>query len=87
VYARGDRMRELERIDRVIEKVRKLWHKFPDQRLGQLMENYAFEHHMDYRVEGKMIIDEAVSCCNFHQEDDKTEENIDEWLRRLKNGK
>ena len=32
-------MRDPERIDRVVEKLRQLWHKMPDQRLGQLLLN------------------------------------------------
>ena len=33
-------MRELERIDRITAKLNELWHRHPDQRFGQLIENY-----------------------------------------------
>jgi hypothetical protein len=32
-------MRDPERIDRMIEHLRQLWHAHPDQRLGQLLCN------------------------------------------------
>lgn len=32
-------MRDPERIDRIVERLRILWHKMPDQRLGQLLMN------------------------------------------------
>ena len=35
-------MRDLERIDRICQKLNKVWKEIPDQRLGQLLENYIF---------------------------------------------
>lgn len=35
-------MRDLERIDRICQKLNKVWKEIPDQRLGQLLENYVF---------------------------------------------
>ena len=32
-------MRDPARIDRMVEKLRRLWHSTPDQRLGQLIVN------------------------------------------------
>lgn len=32
-------MRDIERIDRIIEKLREHWHAWPDQRLGQVVSN------------------------------------------------
>lgn len=37
-------MREINRIDRISNKLSILWHEYPDQRLGQLLENYIFEY-------------------------------------------
>lgn len=34
-------MRDINRIDRITEKINKLWKKYPDQRLGQLLSNYT----------------------------------------------
>ena len=35
-------MSDKKRIDKIVEELRKLWHKNPDMRLGQLMINYVF---------------------------------------------
>ena len=35
-------MRDLERIDRICQKLNKVWKEMPDQRLGQMLENYIF---------------------------------------------
>lgn len=56
-------MREIERIDRILDKLDKLWHKYPDQRLGQLLENYVFGY--------------IVPSPLFHVEDDEIEDRID----------
>ena len=32
-------MRDPDRIDPIVDKLRELWKKHPDQRLGQLVEN------------------------------------------------
>ena len=35
-------MRELERIDRILNKIKTLWKQFPDQRFFQLGISYYF---------------------------------------------
>lgn len=40
-------MREIDRIDRILDKIKLIWHEAPDQRLGQLLSNYVFGHHVD----------------------------------------
>jgi len=35
-------MRDKKRIERILKLIGKLWKKFPDQRLGQLLDNYVF---------------------------------------------
>ncbi len=64
-------MREPERIDRILGKIRRLWHRYPDQRLGQLLENYVFPSG-DLRG--------ASTAWLFHQEDDGTEGHLDVTL-------
>lgn len=61
-------MRDPERIDRVIEKVRAYWKKYPDQRLGQLIMN------VDRGEAGWPDIWEV--------EDDTFEQKIDKELQR-----
>lgn len=39
-------MRDKQRIDKILDLVRELWEKYPDQRLGQIMYNYVFDNRM-----------------------------------------
>lgn len=57
-------MREPERIDRMIEKLRLAWHNYPDQRLCQLVQNIALS-----TVNPKV----TTSCDIYHIEDDRFE--------------
>ena len=65
-------MREKERIKRICEKLEKAWNKKPDQRLGQLLENYIFD---SGESRG------PVTCFLFYQEDDITEDILDKILK------
>jgi len=56
-------LRKIERIDRILDKLSDLWHKHPDQRLGQVLENYVFGY--------------IVPSPLFHVEDDEIEDRID----------
>ena len=56
-------------------KLEQLWLEFPDQRLGQLLENYVF-------VNGERGDDTSVAL--FYQEDDETEERIDQAKKAFK---
>lgn len=35
-------MRDPARIPRILAKLEKLWEQYPDQRLGQLLENFVY---------------------------------------------
>ena len=59
-------MRDLERIDRICQKLSKVWKEIPDQRLGQLLENYIFGRD---------------SQNLWFQEDTRTEELFDNILK------
>lgn len=59
-------MRDLERIDRICQKLNKIWKEIPDQRLGQLLENYIFGRD---------------SQNLWFQEDTRTEELFDNILK------
>lgn len=61
-------MRELERIDRILSLIGKLWKSSPDMRLGQLLENYVYER------------PESL----FRQEDDFTERRLLEALEKTR---
>ena len=57
-------MRDPKRIKRILKLLEKLWLKSPDQRLGQLLENYVF-------FQGQR--GDLTSVRLFYQEDDITE--------------
>lgn len=59
-------MRDLERIDRICQKLNRVWKEIPDQRLGQLLENYIFGRD---------------SQNLWFQEDSRTEELFDNILK------
>lgn len=59
-------MRDLERIDRICQKLNKVWKEMPDQRLGQLLENYIFGRDIQNL---------------WFQEDTRTEELFDNILK------
>lgn len=61
-------MRDLERIDRICQKLNKVWKEIPDQRLGQLLENYIFGRD---------------SQNLWFQEDTRTEELFDNIIRLI----
>jgi hypothetical protein len=68
-------MRDPERISRILKKLETLWLRHPDQRLGQLLENYIF-------FEGKR--GDQTSVALFYQEDDSTEIILDVRIEKLK---
>jgi uncharacterized protein YihD (DUF1040 family) len=65
------KMRNKKRIKRILKLIEKLWNKYPDQRLGQLLENYVF-------TQGKR--GDKTSAMMFNQEDDETENQLKKWL-------
>ena len=56
-------MRDINRIPIILEELKKLWEKNPDQRLGQILENYVF-------FKGQR--GDKTSCALFYQEDTDT---------------
>ena len=60
-------MRDIKRIDKILNQLRRLWMKFPDQRLGQLLDNYVFGYKLDSHL--------------FYIEDDIVEERLDEIIK------
>jgi hypothetical protein len=68
-------MRDPKRIERICEKLRRLWHECPDQRLGQLIENYVIP---SGNLRG------SITCWIFYAEDDETERKLDQELKRLR---
>ena len=54
-------MRDPDRIDRILKILARIWHQFPDLRLGQLLVNAAPEiERIPYNVEDKVVEDKLV---------------------------
>lgn len=62
-------MRDPERIDKVLEKIKQLWKQVPDWRLGQLIVN--LNKHSGFGNDA------------FYIEDDKLIESIEEFLKTI----
>lgn len=67
-------MRDPERIPKILKALEILWKKFPDQRLGQLLENYVF-------FQGER--GDRTSVRLFYQEDDLTENILKKKLKEI----
>lgn len=59
--------RNPKRIKRILKLIGELWIQVPDQRLGQLLENYVFSHEGGFDM--------------WNQEDDVTEARLKEELK------
>ena len=66
-------MREKNRIKRILKLLETLWKNYPDQRLGQILENYVF-------FKGER--GDKTSVKLFYQEDITTEDILNKALRR-----
>jgi uncharacterized protein YihD (DUF1040 family) len=58
-------MRDPERIDRIIEKIRIEWHAYPDLRLLQFLHNHCNPAEDQYNMEDDELerrIDQGMSC-------------------------
>ena len=69
-------MRDPKRITRICRKLEQLWDMNPDQRLGQLIENYVIS---------SGILRGGVTAWLFFREDDETEACLDKALEESKN--
>ena len=65
-------MRDENRIPIILRKLGELWDKCPDQRLGQVLENYVF-------FSGER--GDKTSCALFFQEDNITLNNLQMVLK------
>ena len=65
-------MRDPDRINRIIEKLRLAWHSRPDLRLCQLVENLG----LSCEIRG------TEDHCIFYVEDDLLEVKLDAWMEQ-----
>jgi len=56
-------MRDPKRIKKILKELETLWNQYPDQRLGQILENYVY-------INGARGDNTSVAL--FFQEDNKT---------------
>ena len=64
-------MRDINRIERICHDLERLWKQHPDQRLGQLLENYVLPRTI---VKINNVPTGVVFC--WAQEDDETDKKI-----------
>lgn len=73
-------MREEQRIERICHNLERLWKQHPDQRLGQLLENYVFPNLLVKKVntlgEPTPNTPTLKVAWMFFQEDDETDKKI-----------
>lgn len=62
-------MRNPDRINEILNVLSELWHHYPDQRLGQLLENFCFFN----------------KDMMFYQEDDISLITLNSFLKREEN--
>jgi len=67
-------MRDVKRIDRILEKIGKIWKRTPDQRLFQLLFNYT-------RLQATDKLGYVKDP--FHYEDDDIEADLDRVIEQI----
>ncbi len=65
--------RPIERIPLILDALKTIWEKYPDQRLGQLLENYVF-------LDGSRGKDKT-SIALYAQEDTETLKNLQKIIK------
>ena len=68
-------MTRTDDINRIVEKLRRLWLRHPEQRLGQIIENYVIP---SGSLRG------SDTCWLFYAGDYQTEKNLDAELEEAK---
>ena len=85
------KMRDPKRIPKILTELDLLWRKYPDQRLGQLLENYVFPNILVKKVDvlGKLEPNTPTLkvAWMFFQEDDETLKKLRELNKNEKNQK
>ena len=71
----GDNMRDEKRIDKILEKLKTLWKMVPDERFGQVVENYLLTN--KNRGDG-------TSTELFFTEDTVYEKQLDKFIKYYK---
>lgn len=67
-------MRDADRIDPTLDKIRQVWYSHPDMRLMQLLENCK-------QIEPGVLY-YGHGCCMYYMEDDELVERLEEVYGR-----
>ena len=73
-------MRDPKRIWRITNKLFELWTMVPDQRFGQMLENYLYPAVIDSKHRTAAIVD-------WHLEDENLEKRLDKVIHLMKQQK
>ena len=89
-------MREIERINRIISLIKKIWHKHPDTRFNQLIHNLSWEYanrnnkkYIEYSYskfeneKGTIFNKDVVNVDLFYVEDDEFEKFLIDYLNEI----
>jgi hypothetical protein len=89
-------MREIERIERVLDLIKRIWIKQPDSRFMQMMSNLSWNYsaanndaYKEYSYskwetpKGIIFNKDVVNVDCFHLEDDKLEIFLQDYLEKL----
>lgn len=71
-------MRDIKRIKRILKKMEKLWSEYPDQRLGQFIENYLIQPNRLFFQEDDLTedrLDAVLKIVNLKDEKRKKSKN------------
>jgi len=69
-------MRDSKRIEAICHDLERLWKQHPDQRLGQLLENYVFPNVVCLIKTNSGGTVNAKTAYTWNQEDDETQRKI-----------
>lgn len=61
-------MRDIKRIPIILAAIQELWEYFPDMRLGQLLENFAFDSNTMFFQEDEVTLMELERSILISQE-------------------
>jgi hypothetical protein len=77
-------LREVGRIDRILDLVKQIWLKYPDQRFNQLISNLSWNY-ADDNKKGAHFFGDVANVDLFYVEDDNFEEYLKDYLNKFEN--
>lgn len=68
INIKGNIVRDIKRIPIILAAIQELWEYFPDMRLGQLLENFAFDSNTMFFQEDEVTLMELERSILISQE-------------------